>query len=102
MAKCLASRIVGNAEVRLSTETSMVGGSAQRCAADSPSRPAGPLADRAVTTVLPVARWPIACQNCLTSIVLGLSGVSISPVQMAHHNASTRPKLVTAAAAAQD
>jgi hypothetical protein len=52
--------------------------------------------------LLPVARWPIACQNCLTSIVPGLSGMSISPVQMAHHNASTRPKLVTAAAAAQD
>src|ERR1700704_6293666 len=102
MAKCLASRIVGNAEVRLSTETSMVGGSAQRCVADSPSRPAGPLAERAVTMVLPVARWPIACQNCLTSTVPGLSGMNIHHIQMAHQNASTRPKLVTAASAVQD
>jgi hypothetical protein len=29
--------------------------------------------------VLPVARWPIACQNCLPSIVPGLSGMIISP-----------------------
>src|ERR1700761_7313951 len=67
MAKWRASRIVGKAEVRLSTETIMVGGSAQRCVADRPSSPAGPLAERAVTIVLPVARWPIACQNCFMS-----------------------------------
>ena len=75
MAKCRASRIVGNAEVRLSTETIMVGGSAQRCVAESPSNPAGPLSERAVTIVLPVARWPMACQNCFMSIVAGLSDI---------------------------
>src|ERR1700744_5637457 len=76
MAKCPASRIVGNAEVRLSTDTSMVGGSAHRCVAESPSKPAGPFSERAVTIVLPVARWPIACQNCLMSIIPGASGMN--------------------------
>jgi hypothetical protein len=52
----------------------MVGGSAQRCVADRPSKPAGPLSARAVTIVLPVARWPIACQNRFTSIIEELSG----------------------------
>jgi hypothetical protein len=69
--------MVASAEVRLSTDTSMVGGSAHRCVADNPSRPAGPLSERAVTMVLPVARWPIACQNCLPSIVPALSGMII-------------------------
>src|ERR1700722_7950461 len=78
MAKCFASRIVANAEVRLSTDTSMVGGSAHRCVADRPNKPAGPLSERAVTMVLPVARWPTACQNCLTSIIPCVSGMNIS------------------------
>jgi len=56
----------------------MVGGSAQRCVAESPNSPAGPLSERAVTIVLPVARWPIACQNCFTSIVAGRSDISFT------------------------
>src|SRR5882757_2200863 len=80
MAKCRASRIVGSAEVRLSTETIMVGGSAQRCVADRPSNPAGPLAERAVTIVLPVARWPIACQNCFMSTVAGVTDILFTAI----------------------
>jgi len=49
--------IVANADVRLSTDTIIVGGSAERWVAERPRRPAGPTLDRAVTIVLPVARW---------------------------------------------
>ena len=60
-------KIVDSADVRLSTQTSMVGGSAQTWVAERPSKPAGLSAKRAATMVLPVARWPTACQNCFAS-----------------------------------
>ncbi len=62
--------MVSNADVCLLTATSMVGGSAQMCVAESPKNPAGAPWMLAVTTVLPVALKPMACQNCLMSIFL--------------------------------
>src|SRR5262249_57366888 len=58
-----------NAEVRLSIDTSMSGGSALTCVAERPRNPAGPSAEHAVTIVLPTARWPMARQNVLASII---------------------------------
>src|SRR6516164_8350651 len=51
-------------------ETSSSGGSALTCVVESPRNPAGPSADRAVTTVLPIARCPSARQNSFASISL--------------------------------
>src|SRR5438094_7350256 len=78
MAKCRARRIVASAEVRLSIDTIIKGGSAERCVADSPRKPAGPSGDCALTIVLPVARRPIAPQKARASMVLGASLVTRS------------------------
>jgi hypothetical protein len=70
MAKWRAARIVFRADVRLSIDTSISGGSAETWVADRPRNPAGPSAERAVTMVLPVARCPIARQNVPASMTL--------------------------------
>src|SRR6516225_7065470 len=73
-AKWRAARMVCKAEVRLSIDTSISGGSAQTWVADSPRNPAGPSSDRAVTTVLPVARLPIARQKARGSMIGAAGG----------------------------
>ena len=83
----------------MSTDTIIVGGSAQRWVADRPSRPAGPLSERAVTIVLPIARWLIECQNCLTS--MGSVGMGIHHYRRSLSGVGL-PKVVIAMVLVQD
>src|SRR5690606_33817977 len=66
-AKAPLLRMVSSAEVLRSTETSIMGGSALTWLAERASRPLGPFASLAVTTVIPIARWPKVLQKVRAS-----------------------------------
>src|SRR6266851_1064323 len=72
----LPANTAASADVLLSIETSMVGGSAHTCVADKPRKPAGPSAPCAVTIVAPVARSPKVRQKALASMTFGAGGLA--------------------------